>query len=62
MIRIEGVLCTRPAIFVRRAARGRLLPGWGRWDAFAIVLAMLIVGGPGLFTNDGFEYDFTNRL
>ncbi|MGP0053505.1 MAG: hypothetical protein ACLPZR_32335 [Solirubrobacteraceae bacterium] len=33
---------------------------WG--DAVATALAVVIVGGPALFTNNGFAYDFTNHL
>jgi hypothetical protein len=40
---------------------GRSRPRW-TWDGLALTLAVLIIGGPALFTADGFAYDFTNHL
>jgi hypothetical protein len=33
---------------------------WG--DVAGVALAMLVIGGPALFTRNGFMYDFTNHL
>ncbi len=48
------------------AARSRLAGGsrsWGRWsDLGALAIVLVVIGGPALFTRNGFSYDFTNHL
>ena len=44
---------------------GRRVSGTGslsRWDWLAIAVAAVVVGGPALFTGNGFAPDFTNHL
>jgi hypothetical protein len=57
---------------VRAPARKRSIHGvtaqtvgtgsWSCSDWPAIIAAVLVVGGPALFTSDGFALDFTNHL
>jgi hypothetical protein len=63
MIRTSGMssALVSPSGLLRQsaAAAGRRT----RWlDVAATLLAVLIVGGPALFTDNGFNYDFVNHL
>jgi hypothetical protein len=63
--RLEGVLPRRNPWNGRAVAalRERAVMGSSWWaDGIVVVVATLVVGGPLLFTRNGFSWDFTNNL